>query len=182
MNGISLEDAPALVTRVSKRDHIRGPEIAPITLLEYGDYECPYCGMAHGMIEVVREALGDRMRFVYRHFPLTQIHPHAMGAAAAAEASGKQGKFWEMHDLLFERQDQLGEFPLLDWAAELGLDMEQFERDLRSRDVALRIQEDRRSGIRSGVNGTPTLFVQGYRYNGPLEAAALLSAIEAAAE
>lgn len=178
---ITLEDAPPLTAPVSSRDHALGPETAPVTLVEYGDYECPYCGMAQGVVARLIAALGDQLRFVYRNFPLPGVHPHAMAAAAAAEAAGKQGKFWPMHDLLFERQDRLGEHLLLDWAAELGLELDRFERDMRSREVERRVREDRHSGIRSGVNGTPTFFIQGYRYNGPPDLASMFAAIEAAA-
>ena len=152
-------ERPTLSLPVSDRDHVIGPETARVTLLEYGDYECPYCGAAHPVVKDVVRAMGDDLRFAYRHFPLTQTHPHAYQAAEAAEAAGAQGRFWEMHDLLFENQDRLSLRDVMTLATALELDLERFVTDLRSHAYAGRLREDFLSGIRSGVNGTPTFFV-----------------------
>src|SRR5215212_12277890 len=136
---------------VGARDHARGPEDAPVTLVMYGDYECPYCGEAHPVLEELRERAGERMRFVFRHFPLDSAHPRARRAALAAEAAASQGCFWEMHDLLYERQGELGEEDLMRYAAELGLDLRRFEEDLANDNHAWRIEEDRLGGNRAGV-------------------------------
>ena len=148
-----------------------------MTLVEYGDYECPYCGAAHASVEQVRQAMGDDLRFVFRHFPLSQIHPHAYQAAEAAEAAGAQGRFWEMHHLLFANQDRLGLRDLIGSASALDLDLERFVTDLRGHAYAGRLREDFLSGVRSGVNGTPTFFVNGVRHDGGYDAQALLEAL-----
>jgi diadenylate cyclase len=163
---------------VGTRDHIRGPEDAPVTLLKYGDYECPYCGEAHPMLKELQERVGKQVRFVFRHFPLDSAHPRARRAAQAAEAAASQGRFWEMHDLLYERQGELGEEDLMRYAAELGLDLRRFEEDLANDHHAWRIEEDRLGGDRAGVRGTPTLFVNGVRYAGPMDLEGLLAAVE----
>lgn len=149
----------------SSRDHIQGPQKAPITLLEYGDYECPYCGQAFSMVKLVQDLLGYNLRFVFRNFPLTQIHPHAQHAAEAAECAGAQNKFWEMHDILYENQQALEDENLLEYAKVLELDMSRFQDDFYNHTFALRVREDFLSGIRSGVNGTPTFYINGMRYN-----------------
>ena len=149
----------------SSRDHIQGPQKAPITLLEYGDYECPYCGQAFTIVKLVQNLLGNNLRFVFRNFPLTQIHPHAQHAAEAAECAGAQNKFWEMHDILYENQQSLEDENLLEYAKVLELDMSRFQDDFYNHTFALRVREDFLSGIRSGVNGTPTFYINGMRYN-----------------
>ena len=155
-----------LTPPVSERDHIAGPDDAPVTLVEYGDYECPYCGMAHPVVKRAQRELGKQLRFVFRNFPLAEAHPHAQTAAQAAEAAGAQGRFWEMHDMIFEHQDALEVKDLLGYAASLGLDAEQIARDLEAGTYVKRVKEDFRSGVKSGVNGTPTFFVNGARYDG----------------
>ena len=147
------------------RDHIQGPASAPVTLVEYGDYQCPYCGMAHPIVKSLQRALGKQMRFVFRNFPLRESNPDAEHAAEAAESAGAQGSFWEMHDTLYEHQDQLEDRDLADYAEQLGLDSGQLVRDLEEGTYAGRVREDFRSGVRSGVNGTPTFFVNGVRYD-----------------
>jgi protein-disulfide isomerase len=147
------------------RDHIQGPPSAPVTLLEYGDYQCPYCGMAYPIVQGLQRALGNQLRFVFRNFPLQDSHPHAEHAAEVAESAGAQGKFWEMHDTLFENQEQLEDRALIDFAEELGLDRDRVAKDLADGAWAGRVREDFRSGVRSGVNGTPTFFVNGLRYD-----------------
>jgi protein-disulfide isomerase len=165
---------------VGPQDHVQGNPDAPIELVEYGDFECPFCGQAYDSVKAVQAALGDDLRFVFRNFPLAQAHPHALAAAQAAEAAGLQGRFWEMHDVLFEHQDMLDEANLLRFAAALGLDMERFARDFASPEVAAKIRADFLSGARSGVNGTPTFFVNGERYDGswaPQDFVAALSSL-----
>ncbi len=149
----------------SSRDHIQGSQKAPITLLEYGDYECPYCGQAFTIVKLVQDLLGNNLRFVFRNFPLTQIHPHAQHAAEAAECAGAQNKFWEMHDILYENQQALEDENLLEYAKVLELDISRFQDDFYNHTFALRVREDFLSGIRSGVNGTPTFYINGMRYN-----------------
>ncbi|MDQ3792901.1 MAG: thioredoxin domain-containing protein [Actinomycetota bacterium] len=166
---------------VGDGDHALGPATAAVTLVEYGDYECPYCGRVHPVVKELRERLGDRLRFVFRHFPLDSVHPHARRAAEAAEAAASQGRFWEMHDLLYENQDDLGDEALRRYANRLGLDPARFEEDLEERAHAPRVREDRFGGERSGVEGTPTFFVNGVRYGGPRDLEALLEAVEDAA-
>jgi len=155
-----------LTPPVSASDHAAGPDDAPVTLVEYGDYECPYCGMAHPIVKRAQRELGNRLRFVFRNFPLAESHPHARLAAQAAEAAAAQGKFWEMHDMLFEHQDALEAEDILGYAKSLALDTAQFARDLEAGTYAKRVRDDFRSGVRSGVNGTPTFFVNGNRYDG----------------
>ena len=162
-----------------ERDHIRGPEDAPVTLVEYGDFECPYCGRAE---PAIRELLADRgdVRYVWRHLPLNDVHPHAQLAAHAAEAAAAQDAFWPMHDLLLERQDALRPPDLLRHAEELGLDVDRFAEDLRKRAYAGRIAEDVDSADLSGVSGTPTFFVNGRRHYGAYDVATLSAAARAA--
>jgi len=164
-----------------ERDHIIGPNAAPITLLEYGDYECPYCGKAYYVVKDLELRAGNLMRFVFRNFPLTTVHPHAERAAEAAEAAGAQGKFWEMRDLLYENQQALEDEDLLEYAALAGLDIPRFVREMREGQYHNRIREDFLSGARSGVNGTPTFFINGLRHDGPWDLATLVTAIDDAA-
>ncbi|MCV2491565.1 Na+/H+ antiporter NhaA [Geodermatophilus sp. YIM 151500] len=164
------------------RDHIRGPVDAPLTLVEYGDFECPFCGRATGSVDEVRKVLGDRLRYVFRHTPLVDVHPHARLAAEAAEAAAAQGRFWEMHDRLFHHQDRLAPADLLDHAAAVGLDLARFTRDLGESRFARRVQEDLTSAEASGVTGTPTFFVGGLRHTGPFDAQSLTATLLASAE
>jgi protein-disulfide isomerase len=170
-----------LTPPVSNTDHCAGPDDAPVTLVEYGDYECPYCGSAHPIVLAVRERMGPRLRFVFRHFPLTEIHPHALHAAETAEAAAAQGKFWEMHEALFENQAALADADLIRYAQARGLDAARVERELVSGAHEQRVREQFRSGVRSGVNGTPTFFINGNRYDDPWDADTLLEALEEAA-
>jgi protein-disulfide isomerase len=171
---------PRLTVPISGRDHIRGPATAPLTLLEYGDYECPFCGVAHPAVLQTMAIMGDQLQFAYRHFPLTQIHLRAQQAAETAEAAGKQGRFWEMHDMLFAHQDRLDIDSLLSYAAALGLDVDRVAVELESHVHLPRIREDFRSGVRSGVNGTPTFFINGARHNGAYDVGSLLAALQSA--
>lgn len=176
-----LFDSPRLkVPLDSSRDHVLGPDTARVTLLEYGDYECPHCARAHPITTEVKRILGDELLFAYRHFPLTQAHPHAGQAAEAAEAAGAQGRFWEMHDLLFRNQHALRLQDLVLYAQTLGLDLGRFGAELQSRVHAPRVREDFMSGVRSGVNGTPTFFVDGVRYNGSWDLQSLLGELRSA--
>jgi Na+/H+ antiporter NhaA len=161
------------------RDHIRGPREAPVTVLEYGDFECPYCGQAEGVVRELLADFGD-IRYVWRHLPLNDVHPNAQLAAEAAEAAGRQGKFWEMHDLLFEHQDALSPKHLFRYAGELGLDLERFGRDMREHVGGARVAEDVDSADLSGVSGTPTFFVNGRRHHGAFDIAALSKAVRTA--
>jgi protein-disulfide isomerase len=151
---------------VGPDDHVSGPDDAPITLIEYGDFECSYCGLAYPILKRVQQALGPRLRFVFRHFPLAQAHPHAELAAQAAEAASAQGMFWEMHDMLYENQDRLDAPDILRYAEALDLDVNRFAEDWASPAVAQRVRHDFSGGVRSGVNGTPTFFVNGVRFDG----------------
>jgi len=161
----------------AKRDHVQGRIDAPIALVEYGDYQCPYCGQAYPVIKTVQERLGDRLCFVFRNFPLVNSHPHAQHAAEAAEAAGAQGKFWEMHDVLFENQEALEDEALAQYAEALGLDARRLMSEVLDGAHAARVREDFRSGARGGVNGTPTFFINGVRYEGAPEAEAMVAAL-----
>jgi protein-disulfide isomerase len=173
--------SPSLTPPVGERDHIIGRSRAPVTVVEYGDYECPYCGMAHPVVKELLRRVGKNMRFAFRHFPLTRVHPHAEHAAEAAEAAGAQGEdaFWQMHDLLYTHQDALDDQDLLVYAASIGLDMDRFARDLQSGQAARKVREDFLSGVRSGVNGTPTFFINGRRHEGGYDLPSLLEAVAA---
>src|SRR5437660_1981209 len=153
---------------VTARDHAAGSPDAPVTLVEYGDFECPFCGMAYPEIKDIRARLGDRVRFVYRHFPRPE-HPHARHAAEAAECAASQGEdhFWAMHDVLFEHQQALDDEHLVAYAAQLGLDVERFSHDLEHHLYVERVHEDLESAVHNGVHGTPTFFINGQRYEGP---------------
>jgi protein-disulfide isomerase len=158
-------------------DHVRGPADARL-ILEYGDYECPYSRQAFRAIERVERQLNGGLRFAFRHFPLTEIHPHALGAASAAEAAGRQDQFWNMHGLLFHRQKALEGDDLRRYAVELGLDIARFEHDRTGSDVLDRIRRDAESGLASGeVRGTPTLFIDGVVHLGGYDTATLLEAL-----
>jgi protein-disulfide isomerase len=157
----------------SQRDHWRGDPSAPVNLLQYGDFECPFCGQAYYVVKRLEVELGDEMSFVFRNFPLSK-HPHALPAALAAEAAGQQDGFWEMHDLLFENQTALEPQNILSYAEYLELDLPRFVADWRSDRVLNRVQEDQLSGIRSGVSGTPTFFINGRRHDGPHDYETLL--------
>lgn len=161
-----------------ERDHIRGPIEAPLTLVEYGDYECGFCARVTGVAHEVRERFGADLRYVFRHLPLSESHPHAELAAIAAEAAGKQGRFWHMHDLMFDRQNELELEDLIGYADAIGLDVERFVRDLDDDEVVARVRADVASAEASGANGTPTFFVQGRRHTGPHDARALIEALE----
>ena len=171
-----------LILPVGKRDHVRGPKEAPVTLVEYGDFECPFCGQAYGDLKEIEAEMGPRLRFVFRNFPLTELHLHAEHAAEAAEAAGAQGKFWEMHDRLFERQFALEDEHLVEYAQELGLDAARLERELAAHTYKPRVRDDFMSGVRSGVNGTPTFFINDVRHDQAWDVEPLLAALEGVSE
>jgi protein-disulfide isomerase len=158
-------------------DHVRGPARAPL-LVEYGDYECPYSRQAFRAIERVERRLEGGLRFAFRHFPLTEIHPHALAAAAAAEAAAKQDRFWDMHETLFHRQAALEDEDIRGYASDLRLDLARFDEDRAGDAVLARIRRDVESGLATGeVRGTPTLFVNGFVYRGPYDAATLVQVL-----
>ena len=170
----------SLAVPVGRDDHALGPADAPVTLVGYGDYECPYCRSAFLVLRKLRPRLGDRVRYVFRNFPLEDVHSHARSAAEAAEAAASQGRFWEMHDRLFEHQRALGSANLLRHAAELGLDVARFESETQEHAHAGKVESDFGGGLESGVRGTPTFFVNGNRHWGAYRTHDLLMAIEAA--
>jgi protein-disulfide isomerase len=159
------------------RDHIQGPIDAPIKLVEYGDYECPYCGEAYPIVKEIQQRLGRRLCFAFRNFPLANAHPHAEHAAEAAEAAHEQGRFWEMHDLLYENQGALEDEDLAQYASDLGLDARRFISEIKVEAHASRIREDFRIGAHNGVNGTPTFFINGVRFDGSVDVENLLAAL-----
>ena len=169
-----------LAISVSERDHHQGPATAAVTLVQYGDYECPYTRQSTHVVRALQQELGDQLRFVYRNFPLIEIHPHALHAAFAAEAAAAQGKFWEMHDAIFHHQHTLEDADLAQFAETVGLDLEQYTRDMTEQRGLARIKEDVEGGERSGVQGTPTFFINGILYRGSWEHDALLAALQAA--
>jgi protein-disulfide isomerase len=164
---------------VSPADHIHGSSDALVTMVEYGDYECPFCARVHPVIKRVLKHFGDDLCFAFRHFPLTQVHPHAQSAAETAEFAGAYGRFWQMHDRLYENQPKLGVPLFFTLAAALGLHQEELRQVLAAGLYAPKIRNDFIGGVRSGVNGTPTFFIAGQRYDGSHELAYLVAAIDA---
>jgi len=163
---------------VTPEDHIQGPEDTPVTLVEYGDYECPHCGRAYSIIKRVQTHFGKSLRFVFRNFPLSELHPHAESAAETAEFAGARGKFWEMHGLLFENQERLSGDLYLKLAEQLSLPSEDLRQALEEGTYQTRVRTDFSSGVRSGVNGTPTFFINGKRHDGPFDYETLVLAIQ----
>ena len=169
-----------LIIQPNNEDHIQGKEKSSITLVEYGDFQCPYCKEAYPIVKEIQKIKGDILRFVFRNFPLSEIHSYALHAAYAAEAAGKQNKFWEMHDILFENQENLKDSDLRLYSEKISLDMDQFTKDMNSDEVAKKVETDIMGGIKSGVNGTPTFFINNIRFDGPSELDSLLEAIDLA--
>jgi protein-disulfide isomerase len=169
--------APKLILAVSERDHIRGPANAAVTLVEYGDYQCPYCGSAKPIVDEIQRELGDGLRFVFRNFPLSEVHPHAEHAAEIAEAAGTHHKFWEMHDMLYAHQRALDDQHLIEYLTLVGVPTSEVKRALAQHIYLGRVREDFMSGVRSGVNGTPTFFINSLRHDGPFDHDTLLAAI-----
>ena len=168
-----------LTPPVGKKDHIQGNSHASLTLVEYGDYQCGFCGHAYPIIKQVQQALGRQLRFVFRNFPLTEAHPDAFNAAVAAEAAALQQQFWQMHDVIFENQQALSWNDLFAYAQSIDLDMQRFEGDIQSSSVTTKVEADFESGVRSGVNGTPSFFINGEKYEGSWEAGDLLDYLRA---
>jgi len=177
VSGETTQKKARLLVPVDERDHTQGPADALATLVEYGDYQCPHCRQVYYNIKELQEKLGDGMRYVYRHLPITSAHPDAQLAAEAAEAAGAQGKFWEMHDKLYGHPE-LDQARFVSYAEEIGLDKDRFCEELENRVYAKKVQEDFDSGIRSGVNGTPTFFLNGERYDGAWDTESLLELVE----
>ena len=161
---------------ITDADHADGPADAPVTLVEYGDYQCPDCGAAEPILRTVRERMGDRLRFVFRNFPLMDVHPFALGAAVASEAAAAQGAFWPMHDLLLQNQEALDKEDLLEYAGRLGLDLDKFREALDSRALEDQVRKEAKEGEKDGVSATPTLFLNGQAYDGPMDADAIIAA------
>ncbi len=171
-------ETPELTVMVGENDHAAGSANAKITLVEYGDYECPHCGRAYPVVKKIQETMGDRLRFVFRNFPLTQAHPNALHAAEASEIAAPQGKYWEMHDILFENQTALDDESLTNYAEQIGLDVEKFTENLENDTFEEKVREDFMGGVESGVNGTPTFFINGVRYNDAVDYETLLGVLE----
>ena len=169
-----------LKTPVTANDHIQGPENAAATLVEYGDYECPHCGRAYSIVKRIQKHFGKGLRFVFRNFPLSEMHPQAESAAETAEFAGAHAKFWEMHDGLYENQERLGGPLFLELAQELGLSATGLRQALEEGKYKDRVRADFSSGVRSGVNGTPTFFINGKRHDGSFDYESLVRAIEEA--
>jgi protein-disulfide isomerase len=177
---IGTSSSPRLTVPVNESDHALGTSSAQALLIEYGDFECPHCGRAYYVVKSLKVRLGPQLRIIFRHFPLATIHPHARRAAEAAEAAAAQGAFWPMHDWLFEHQESLDDGSLLRAAAQLGLDRRRFSDELTRSAYAQRVREQFMSGIRSGVNGTPTFFINGWRHNGGYDFDSLFEAVQRA--
>lgn len=154
---------------VNERDHLQGSASAPIEIVEYGDFQCPHCGAAYPVIKKMQEVFGNQIKFIFRNFPLSESHQYAKIAALAAEAAGLQGKYWEMHDAIYENQDQLNDDLLYELAQTLGLDEQQFEKDVQSPELNEKVEADFEGGMRSGVSGTPSFFVNGQKFDGGAE-------------
>lgn len=166
---------------VSAQDHSAGPANAPVTLVEYGDYQCPYCGEAYPVLKAVQQAMGNKLRFVFRNFPISEIHPHALHAAQFAEAAASVGKFWVAHDMLYERQQALDDRDLVAYGSIIGLDAAKLREAFDGR-FDEKIEADFMGGVHSGVNGTPSLFINGLRYDGERDVDSLVAALEQAAK
>ena len=161
-----MSERALLSVPVGPEDHSRGPLDAKLTVVEYGDYQCPYCGQAYPIVEKLMTTFADSMRLVFRNLPLAEVHPHAEAAAEVAEAVGLQGKFWEIHDTLFENQRELSAAALLRYVADVGADVQEATKEIADEGPRQRVEADFESAIRSGANGTPTFFVNGVRYDG----------------
>ena len=167
-----------LTPPVNKNDHVQGSPDAAIILVEYGDYQCPHCAAAHPIVKEIQKRLGKNLSFVFRNFPLSNVHELAVPAAKVAEAAGRQNKFWQMHDMIYENQMQLSGHSLLTFAEDLRLNSSELKRDLADKSLLEKIESDFESGMRSGVNGTPSFFINGYKYNGGYDFDSLYSALE----
>jgi protein-disulfide isomerase len=172
----------SLTKQIDETDHVLGPADAPVTLVEYGDFQCPHCRAAHFYLKNVLATMGEDMRFVFRHMPLTQVHPMAQAAAEAAEAADAQGKFWPMHDLIYENQDLLSPALLTRLGQRLGLDMQRFTDDVVSHRFLSKVKEDFMGAVRSGAAGTPSFFINGEPYEGGFDDESLIDALRFATQ
>ncbi len=163
---------------VGSQDHIEGNAKAPCTLVEYGDYECPHCGAAYPLVKEIQKHFGKKLRFVFRNFPMTNLHANAQAAAEVAEFAGTKGRFWEMHDLIFENQNRLGEELFTELAEKLKIDPAELQESLANETFTRRVRDDFSGGVRSGVNGTPTFFINDYRFDGPRDFDHIVKAID----
>lgn len=155
-----------MALHVTDTDHTQGAANAPVTLLEYADYQCPYCGEAYYVIKKIQDKMGDKLQLVFRNFPISELHPYAINAAMAAESANLQGKFWEMHDLLFENQKHLTDSDLLGYAKKLKLDIDHFQASMKNADLFEKVKSDFNSGVKNGVQGTPAFFLNGEMFQG----------------
>ena len=167
-----------LILAVNSSDHVSGNPEASVELVEYGDYECPYCGNAYPIVKDIQQRFGNELKFVFRNFPLRKIHPNAFDAAMATEAAGVQHKFWEMHDLVFENQKFLNRENIFQFARQISLDLERFQEDMQQKKLADKIEKDFETGLRSGVNRTPTFFINGEKYEGSYNRDELFQALK----
>ena len=163
---------------VNSADHSQRNGDVVIELVEYGDYECPHCGRAYPIIKRIQKKLGNQLKFVFRNFPLSEIHHHAVNAAVATEAAAQQDKFWEMHDIIYEHQNRLEDSDLISYAQHIGLDVEKFEADFDKQETQQKVDDDFESGVRSGVNGTPSFFINGEKYDDSWDEATLLNYLQ----
>lgn len=159
---------------VNETDHVQGNADAPLELVEYGDYECPHCGRAYPILKSIQQQLGSKLKFVFRNFPLSESHPHALNAAVASEAAGAQNKFWEMHDIIYENQRHMNDRDLLQFAVAIGIDVDKFAADFDNNIYQQKVETDFESGMRSGVNGTPSFFINGTKYEDSWDEESLL--------
>ena len=166
------------ILQINEKDHVKGKEDSPITFVEYGDFECPYCRAAYPIVNKILKAKGKEIKFVFRNFPLSESHPHAFRSACAVEAASKQGKFWDMYELLFETNKDLVDNTLLTYAKKINLDVDQFTKCLESPDTAKTVKDQFMGGVRIGVNATPTFFINGVRYDGAHDFDSLMEALE----
>jgi protein-disulfide isomerase len=167
-----------LTPSVQQNDHLSGNPDASIELVEYGDYECPHCGRAYPIIKSIQQQLGADLKFVFRNFPLSKVHPNAVAAAIAAEAANMQGKFWEMHDIIYENQKTLDTESIFRFAETTGLNTMRFKNDIQQKELADKVEQDFETGLRSGVNRTPTFFINGQKYEGEWEENKLLQYLQ----
>ena len=169
---------PRLTPPVNKNDHILGPGDGSLELVEYGDYQCPHCGAAHPVVKQIQHAFGKELTFVFRHFPLSNVHEYALPAAITAEAAARQNKFWQMHDTIFENQALLNDHAFIEFAQAIGLNISKFKMDVLDETLAEKVESHFESGVRSGVNGTPSFFINGHKYNGSYDFASMVTALQ----
>jgi protein-disulfide isomerase len=172
------QNMPKLTPPINQHDHIQGLGDAPITLLEYGDYQCPHCAAAYPIIKEIQKIFSKKLRFAFRNFPLANIHEFAIPAALAAEAAGRQDKYWEMHDFIFEHQAKLSKLAFIEFAQMLKLNIAHFKMDFQDKKLEQKIEEDFESGVRSGVNGTPSFYINQHKYDGSYDFGSMAETIK----